>query len=89
MMIKINQHYDNFFPSKNLTFLQSELYSFYNHNYYYSDELNELILEECDDDSYFEYYNVNVFGSHIYLGAYNGIGGIFEDKTGIVQLSDE
>ena len=30
-----------------------ECKSSYNHNYYYSEVLGDVILEECDDDGYF------------------------------------
>lgn len=29
--------------------------SFYNHNYYYNEKNDTLIVEECDDDDYFLY----------------------------------
>jgi hypothetical protein len=67
-----------------------ELKSFYNHNYYFSDELNDLIYEEYDDDGYFLYYRVSkLSSSHEYLGAYYGVGGMFEDKNEVVQLTNE
>ena len=64
-----------------------ECKSSYNHNYYYSSDLCDVILEECDDDGYFEYWRLNGYSIQR-LGGYYGIGGIFEDEVGIVELDN-
>lgn len=61
--------------------------SSYNHNYYYSPVLKDVILEECDDDGYFQYWRLNGYSTQ-YLGDYYGVGGIFEDEVGIVELDN-
>ena len=51
--------------------------SFYNHNFYKGE--GRTILETCDDDCFFQYYEVMENGYHKHLGNYYGIGGIFLD----------
>ena len=74
-------HVDNIFWG---AFYESSYY----HNFYYSEELKKVIYEERDDDGCFKYWEINGY-SYQYLGADSSIGGIFENETGIVQLSDE
>ena len=64
-----------------------ECKSLYNHNYYYSSDLCDVILEECDDDGYFEYWRLIGYTTQR-LGGYYGVGGIFEDEVGIVELDN-
>lgn len=65
-----------------------ECKSSYNHNYYYSSVLGDVILEECDDDGYFEYWRLNGYSTQR-IGGYYGIGGIFEDYVEIVELDND
>lgn len=62
--------------------------SSYNHNYYYSPVLKDVILEECNDDGYFQYWRLNGYSIQ-YLGGYYGVGGIFEDNLGIVTVDSD
>lgn len=65
------------------------LYSFYNHNYFTTDD-GKVIYEHCNDNDYFEYYQIHSV-SHIddngnpvheetYLGAVFSPVGIFEPE---------
>ena len=69
----------------NKIFWGEELESVYNYNYYYSEELKDVILEVCDDFNYFEYYRIDGY-REVYLGGYYGCIGIFEEEDGIVKL---
>lgn len=70
-------------------FWGNELVSVYNHNYYYSEELGDVILEECDEfEDYFKYYRLDGYSTK-FLGGYYGIGGIFKDEDGVVELNNE
>ena len=71
----------------NKIFWGEELESVYNHNYYYSEELGDVILEECDDFDYFKYYRLDGYSTK-FLGEYYGFYGIFEDEDGIVKLNN-
>lgn len=61
--------------------------SSYNHNYFYSPVLKDVIYEECDDDGHFQYWRLNGYSTQ-YLGDYYGVGGIFKDENGIVELDN-
>ena len=61
--------------------------SSYNHNYFYSPVLKDVIYEECDDDEHFQYWRLNGYSTQ-YLGDYYGVGGIFKDENGIVELDN-
>ena len=65
-----------------------ECKSSHNHNYYYSSVLGDVILEECDDDGYFEYWRLNGYSIQR-LGGYYGGSGIFEDESEIVELDSQ
>ena len=51
----------------------------YNHNYYYNEDTDTLVLEVCDDCDLFEYYQINEDGTRTDLGATYADVGIFED----------
>ena len=51
--------------------------SFYNHNYYFSEELDDLILETCDDCNEFVYDRVTANGLEP-LGYAYGVFGVFD-----------
>lgn len=61
--------------------------SSHNHNYFYSPVLKDVIYEECDDDGHFQYWRLNGYSTQ-YLGDYYGVGGIFKDENGIVELDN-
>lgn len=79
--------------------------SSYNHNYYINiDDESDIILEECDDADWFDYYRVigfhedewkgkiHVFEDHIYLGGlYSQIGifSEFSDKSKAIELNSD
>ena len=50
--------------------------SSYNHNLYEGE--GRVIIEECDDDNGYMYYEKNIYGT-IHLGNYIGVNGIFDD----------
>lgn len=52
-------------------------YSFYNHNYYFSEELDDLILETCDDCDEFVYDRVIPNGLEP-LGYTYGVFSVFD-----------
>ena len=60
--------------------------SSYKHNYYYSNELKDVIDEEYDSDGYLLYWRINGYSRH-YLGASEC--SIFEEKTGTITLTDD
>lgn len=59
--------------------------SCYNHNIYYSKELDDIILEECDDDNFFSYYRMIENSQYQHLGNIVSDEGIF-DKGGIQEV---
>ena len=84
----------------NITFNGIEFSSYYNHNYFYNEEANDLICEECDDDNGFSYYRISVIDNiadETYHGFVidNDYAGIFgEDfydinENGEVELNSE
>lgn len=53
--------------------------SCYNHNYYFSEELDDLILETCEDCDEFVYERVTQYGLE-FLGYAYDLVGIFDDN---------
>ena len=81
----------NLFTHQNQVNFNGEIhYSSYNHNYYTSRD-GVIILEECDDDNTFYYYNVDPnTGDTEYYGLVDSISGIFnEDYDGFPYKNDE
>lgn len=68
------------------------LISSYNNNYYFSKQLNDVILEQCNDDNFFMYYRINyITGEKYHIGNYisdDGFG-IFLVDADIVELHDD
>ena len=64
---------------ENLTLGDRCLNSCYNHNYYVNEITGDVILEECDDDNFFDYYRINPDGTETYLGGIPCVSGIFGD----------
>ena len=79
----------------------SILQSCYNHNYYVNNVTGDVVLEDCNDDSLFDYYHIEQDGRKIYLGCIRCVSGIFPysdgsfpsdvplTSDGAVQLWDE
>ena len=63
---------------KNITLGDICLNSSYNHNDYVNEITKDIILEECDDDVFFEYYRISPNGTETHLGGISCITGIFE-----------
>ena len=75
----------------------------YNHNYYVNiNDESDIILEECDDDNWFDYYQVigfhedefrgklTVIEDHTYIGGiYSYTGIFFENSDKIIELNSE
>ena len=67
--------------------------SSYNHNYYLNPNTGEIILEECDDDNYFEYFladkNLNIVKriGEYYFDDYEGPGTWIWDSDENVTLN--
>lgn len=63
-----------------ITFGEKTYKSCYNHNYYYSGKQQDLILEECDDDTCCSYDRIDKDGNQTYLGMTLAGGfGIFDN----------
>ena len=89
----------NFFIHQNQVTFNGEIHhSIYNHNYYTSED-GLIILEECDDDNTFYYYNVDPnTGNTEYYGLVDSIFGIFDEnydgypvlnESGIIELDTD
>ena len=73
-------------------------HSVYNHNYYTSED-DLIILEKCNDDNTFYYYNIDPnTGNTEYYGLVDSIHGIFDenyngyperDENGIIELDTD
>ena len=59
--------------------------SWYNHNYYYSEELDDVIFEVCDDNDCYEYYRMLNGGTREYLGD-NYYYSIFDGEGRIAEV---
>ena len=70
---------DKYKHVENLTVGDKHLHSSYNHNYYVNENTGDIILEICDDDSFFDYYRINQDGTKKYLGGLPCVSGIFGD----------
>lgn len=89
----------NLFIHQNQINFNGEIHhSVYNYNYYTSED-GLIILEECDDDNTFYYYNVDPnTGDTEYYGLVDSVFGIFDedydgypgrDENGIVELDTD
>lgn len=59
-----------------ITYNDKNYTSNYNYNYYFNEESNVLILEECDDDNFFSYLSIT---SCKFLGNIDSSVSIFND----------
>lgn len=98
MIYKINP--SGYKRVENINFHGAELLSCYNNNYFYNQETDDLILEECDDDNGFTYYRIEIIDGEVdetRLGLIidNDYNGIFADdffdknENGEVELESE
>ena len=56
------------------------LTSSYNHNYYRNVNTGKVILEECNDDDFFDYSELDDEGRKNYIGGLFCVRGIFPDE---------
>lgn len=76
----IHSIYTNLFTHQNQVSYNDEIhYSYCNHNYYTSEE-GEIILEECDGDNSFDYWQIDpITGETDFIGGTIATFGIFDE----------